>query len=104
MDYMCSRENKKGRMISTYIGKILSSSMNNNTEVELTTKIIQFYLDKIPIEITKKWLDMEAFNNLILALVENSDIIKKSFINNGIIAKLIDLIMGKESPLYQGDD
>ena len=104
MEYMCSRENKKGRMISTYIGKILSSSMNNNTEVELTTKIIQFYLDKIPIEITKKWLDMEAFNNLILTLVENSDIIKKSFINNGIIAKLIDLIMGKESPLYQGDE
>ena len=103
-EYFCSHDNKKGKMISTYIGKILSCSMNNNIEIELTTKIIQFYLDKIPIEITKKWLDMEAFNNLILTLVENSDVIKKSFINNGIISKLIDLIMGKDSPLYQGDD
>jgi len=103
-DYLCSRDNKKGKLISTYIGKILSISINNNIEVELVNKVIQFYLDKIPVEITKKWLDMEAFNNLILTLVENSDIIKKSFITNGILAKLIDYIMGKESPLYQGDE
>ena len=103
-DYLCSRDNKKGKILSTYIGKILSISINNNIEVELVNKIIQFYLDKIPVEITKKWLDMDAFNNLILTLVENSDVIKKSFITNGILAKLIDLIMGKESPLYQGDE
>ena len=104
LDYICSRDNKKGKFISTYIGRILSCSINNNIELELVNKIIQFYLDKIPVEITKKWLDMEAFNNLILTLVENSDVIKKTFINNSIISKLMDLIMGKESPLYQGDE
>ena len=103
-NYFTSRDNKKGNTISTYIGNILALGINNNIETELVTKIIQFYLDKIPIEITKKWLDMEAFNNLILTLVENSNIIKKSFINNSIIAKLIDLIMGRESPLFQGDE
>ena len=102
--YFTSSDHIKGNTISEYIGKILACSLNKNIETELVNKIIQFYLDKIPIEITKKWLDMEAFNNLILTLVVNSDIIKKSFINNSILSKLIDLILGKDSPLYQGDE
>ena len=102
--YFTSSDHIKGNTISEYIGKILACSLNKNIETELVNKIIQFYLDKIPIEITKKWLDMEAFNNLIYTLVVNSDIIKKSFINNSILSKLIDLILGKDSPLYQGDE
>ena len=103
-NYYISRDNKKGRCMSIYISKILCCCINNNIEIELVNKIIQFYLDKIPVEITHNWVDMEAFNKLILVLVQDSDIIKKSFINNGIIAKLIDYIMGKDSPLYQGDE
>ena len=103
-NYICSKEYKKGSILSQYIGRIICCCINNDIETELCMKIIQFYLDKIPVEITKKWLDMEAFNYLILTLVDYSDAIKKSFINNGIIAKLIDFIMGKESPLYQGDE
>ena len=103
-DYFISKDNKKGNCISSYIGNLLAVGLNNNIEVELINKTIQFYLDKIPVEITHHWVDMEAFNNLILVLIENSDIIKKSFINNSIISKLIDYILGKESPLYQGDE
>ena len=103
-NYFISRDNKKGNCVSIYIGNLLALSMDNNIETELVTKIIEFYFDKIPVQITKNWLDMEAFNNLILSLIENSNIIKKSFINNSMISKLIDLIMGKESPLYQGDE
>ena len=47
---------------------------------------------------------MEGFNNFILILVQNSNLICKNFINNEIISKLIDLILGKESPLYEGDE
>ena len=104
INYFCSRDDNKGKMISTYIGRVLTCSINNNIENELVNRIIQFYLYKIPVEITKKWSDMEAFNNIILTLVQNSKVIKKSFINKGIIAKLIDLIMGKESPLFKGDE
>ena len=43
-DYLCSRDNKKGKIISTYIGKILSISINNNIEVELVNKIIVLIL------------------------------------------------------------
>ena len=103
-NYFCSRDEYKGKMISTYIGRVLTCSINNNIENELVNCIIQYYLYKIPVEITKKWSDMETFNNFILTLVQNSDVIKKSFINKGIIAKLIDLIMGKESPLFKGDE
>ena len=70
----------------------------------LKMKIIQFYIDKIPVEISKKWLDMGSFNYLIMILIENSDIIKKTFINNGMITKLIDFILGRNSPIYQGDE
>ena len=103
-NYFCSRCFKKAKIISTYIGRILSCCINNNIENDLTLKIIQFYLDKIPVEITKYWLDMEGFNNLILTLVQNSDKMKIYFINNEIITKLMDLILGKESPLYKGDE
>ena len=103
-DYFISKENKKGNAISSYIGFILALAINNNIETELVNKTIQYYLDKIPVEITHHWVDMEAFNNLILILIESSDIIKKSFISNGLISKLMDYIMGKDSPLYQGDE
>ena len=103
-NYFVSKDNKKGNCISSYIGNILALGLNNNIEVELVNKTIDFYLGKIPVEITHHWVDMDAFNNLILVLIENSDIIKKTFINNSIISKLMDYILGKESPLYQGDE
>ena len=70
----------------------------------LIDEFIQYYIDKIPIEITKKWLDMEAFNEFIYQLIENSDIIKRNFIKTNMISKLIDFILGKKSPLYKGDE
>ena len=103
LNFFCNRSLKKGKIISTYIARILSCSINNNIENELSYNIIKFYLDKIPVEITKYSLDMEGFNNLILTLIEHSDNIKQYFIKNEIISKLIDLIMGKESLLYKGD-
>ena len=66
--------------------------------------VIQFYIDKIPVEISKKWLDTGSFNYLIMVLIENSDVIKKTFINNGMITKLIDFILGRNSLIYQGDE
>ena len=91
-------------MIGSYIGRILSCSINNDIENELVIKIIKLFLDKIPVQLTKNWLGMVGFNYFIFILVFYSDKIKKYFINNEIISKLIDLIMGKESPLYQGDE
>ena len=104
INYFCNRDNKKGEKISCYIGRIISCCINNSIENETAFNIIKFYLDKIPVEITKKWTDMEGFNNFILILVQNSNLICKYFINNEIISKLIDLILGKESPLYEGDE
>ena len=104
INYFVSRDRIMGNDTSKYIGKIICCGLNNNIETELSMKIIQFYIDKIPVEITKKWIDMEGFNNLILTFIENSDIVKKTFIHNNMISKLIDYILGKSSPLYQGDE
>ena len=104
IDYLVSRDRIMGNDIGNYIAKIICCGLNNNIENEISLKIIEFYVDKIPVEITKKWIDMESFNNLILAFIENSDIIKKMFIHNGMITKLIDFILGRSSPFYQGDD
>ena len=103
-NYFVSKDRTMGDSIAEYIGKILCCGLNNNIETELVMKIIQFYIDKIPVEISKKWLDMGSFNYLIMILIENSDIIKKTFINNGMITKLIDFILGRNSPIYQGDE
>ena len=103
-NYFCNREIKKCRNISTYIRRILSICINNNIENEIALKIIQYYLDKIPVEITKHLEEMEGFNILLITLVEFSDNIKKYFINNEAISKLSDLITGKESPLFQVDE
>ena len=104
INYFVSRDRMMGNDIGKYIAKIICCCLSNNIETETSMKIIQFYVDKIPIEITKKWIDMESFNNLILYFIEYSDIVKKTFIQNGMISKLIDFIMGRSSPLYQGDD
>ena len=103
-NYFVSRNRIMGNDTAKYVGKILCCGLNNNIETEIVMKIIQFYVDKIPVEITKKWIDMESFNNLIMTLIENSDIVKKTFIQNNMISKLIDFILGRSSPLYQGDD
>ena len=103
-NHLVSKNRIMGNDIASYIGKILCCALNNNIEIESVMKIIQFYLDKIPVEITKKWIDMEPFNNLIRTLIEYSDIIKKTFIQNGMITKLIDFILGRDSPFYQGDE
>ena len=104
INYFCTRDNYLGNAFSLYIGKILCTSINNKIEIESSMKIIEYYLNKIPVEITKKWTQMEYFNNFILVLIENSDILKKTFIQNGQISKLIDYVMGRSSPIYQGDE
>jgi len=63
--------------------------------------IINYYLDKIPVELSKDWIKMEYYNNFICVLIENSDKIKEIFLSNNIITKIIDFILGKESPLYK---
>ena len=103
-NYFCNREIKKSKFISSYISRILTCCINNDIETELTFKIIQFYLDKIPVEITKHCMEMEGFNNFVLILVEQSNKIKKYFIEHEAISKLIDLMLGKESPLYENDE
>ncbi len=103
-NYLVARDRIMGNDISKYVGRIVCCGLDNNIENELCMKVIQFYVDKIPVEITKKWIDMESFNNLILEFVENSDVAKKMFLQNQMISKLIDYILGKNSPLYQGDD
>ena len=102
-NYLVSKDRIKGGEIGKYIAKIICISINNNIEIELSNKIIKFFIGKIPIEITKKWLDMESFNKFICYLIENSDFVKRYFIKNHMIAKLIDFILGKSSPLYKGD-
>ena len=104
INYFVSRDRIMGNDIGKYIAKIICCCLNNNIEIETAMKIIQFYIDKIPVEITKNWIDMESFNYLILDFIEYSDIVKKTFIQNGMISKLIDFILGRSSPLYQGDD
>ena len=102
--YLVSKDRVKGRQIGKYIAKIICLAIDSNIEKELANNIIQYYIDKIPIEITKKWLDMEAFNEFIYQIIENSDIIKRNFIKTNMISKLIDFILGKKSPLYKGDE
>ena len=102
-NFLTCKVSKLGNSFAEYLGKIICCGINNNIESEISNNLVKFYLDKIPIEITKKWLDMEGFNSLIMHIIENSDIIKKNFIQEKIIAKLIDYILGKSSPFYQGD-
>ena len=104
INYFVSRDRIMGNDIAAYVAKIVCCGLNNNIETEVAMKIVQFYVDKIPVEITRKWIDMESFNNLIMEFIQNSDIIKKTFVQNSMITKLIDFILGRSSPLYQGDD
>ena len=103
-DYLLTKDSKLGEAFSNYFAKILILSIENNIETETVFQIIKYYTDKIPVEISKKWTEMEFFNNFILILVENSEIIKKKFLSEEFISKLIDFILGKESPLYKGDE
>ena len=103
-DYLLAKDAKLGEAFSIYFGKILSLSLEKNIENETAVKLIDFYLEKIPVEISKKWMDMEYFNNFLYILVENSEKIKKKFLTEEILSKLIDYILGKESPIYKGDE
>ena len=103
-NYLTSKDRIKGAQIGKYISKILSISLQYNIEVELINKIIQYFIDKIPVDISKKWLEMECFNKFICYLIEDSDIIKKEFIKKNMISKLIDFILGTSSPIYKGDN
>ena len=103
-NYLISKDRIKGRQIGNYIAKTICIAINNNIEIDLVNKIIQYYTDKIPVEITKKWLDMESFNVFIYHLIENSDLIKRNFIKKNMISRLIDYILGKNSPLYKNDE
>ena len=103
-DYLLCKDAKLGEAFSNYIAKTLILSIDNNVENEASLQLIKFYTDKIPVDISKKWSEMEHFNNFILILTENSDKIKKEFIIQGMISKLIDFILGKESPIYKGDE
>ena len=103
-NYLVSKDRIKGKEIGKYIAKIICISINNNIEIELGKNIIKYFIDKIPIEITKKWLFMNSFNDFIFQLVEGSDIIKEYFIKKNMISKLMDFILGKKSPLYKGDE
>ena len=103
-DYLVCKDAKLGKAFSNYLAKILVSSIENNIENETSLQIVNYYMNKIPVEISKKWSEMEYFNNFILILVENSEKIKKKFLSEEIISKLIDFILGKSSPLYKGDE
>ena len=103
-DYLLCKDAKLGEAFSNYLAKTLVLSIDNNIENEASLQLIKFYTDKIPVDISKKWTEMEHFNNFILILTENSDKIKKEFITQGMISKLIDFILGKESPIYKGDE
>jgi len=100
-EYLLSNNKGFGESISYYFGKILSLSININIENETSMNIINYYLDKIPVELSKDWIKMEYYNNFICVLIENSDKIKEIFLSNNIITKIIDFILGKESPLYK---
>ena len=103
-DYLLYKDKKLSEAFSNYFAKILIISIENNIENEIALQIINYYMEKIPVEISKKWSEMEHFNNFILILVENSEKIKKKFLSEDIISKLIDFILEKESPLYKGDE
>ena len=103
-DNLLTKDSKLGEAFSYYLAKILILGIENDIEIETVFQIIKYYTDKIPVEISKKWSEMEYFNNFILILVENSEIIKKKFLSEEILSKLIDFILGKESPLYKGDE
>ena len=102
-NYLTSKDRIKGSNIGKYISKILSILIQNNFKIDLVYSIIQYFIDRIPVDISKKWLDMECFNEFICYLIEDSDIIKKYFIQKKMISKLIDFILGKNSPIYKGD-
>ena len=103
-NYLVSKDRTKGVQIGKYIAKTIDISINNNLEMDLANNVIKYFMDKIPVEITKKWLDMESFNEFVYQLIENSDIIKRNFIKNKMISKLIDFILGKSSPFYKCDE
>lgn len=58
INYLCSRNTKKGNFICNYIGKILAYYLSNNIEIELCIEINKSYINKIPVELSKKWNDM----------------------------------------------
>ena len=103
-DYFLVKDVKLGEAFSFYFGKILALSIEKNIESETAVKIIDFYMEKIPVDISKKWMDMVFFNNFVYVLVENSEKIKKKLLTEEILSKLIDFILGKESPIYKGDE
>ena len=103
-DYLLCKDSKLGEAFSFYLAEILISSIENNIEAEISFNIIKYYLQKIPVEISKKWMEMEFYNTFILILIENSEIIKKKLLAEETISLLIDFILGKGSPLYKGDD
>ena len=103
-DFLLTKDIKLGESMSTYFANILILSIENNIETEASFQLIKFYIDKIPVDISKKWSEMEFFNKFILTLIENSEQVKKKFLSEEIISKLIDFILGKESPLYKGDE
>ena len=103
-DYLLIKDAKLGEAFSFYFAHILISSIEKNIEAETSFNIINYYLHKIPIEISKKWMEMEYFNTFILTLIEKSEIIKKKLLAEETISLLIDFIMGKSSPLYKGDE
>ena len=100
IEYLLNKDKILVEVLSNYFGIILSISINKNIENETSMKIINYYLDKIPVELSKDLNRMGSFNNFIATLVENSDIIKEIFLSNNIIPKIIYFILGKESPLY----
>ena len=100
-EYFLTNNKGIGEVFSFYFGKILSLSINDNIENEISMKIINYYLDKMPVELSKDWTRMEFYNNFIYVLIDNSDKIKELFLSNHIISKIIDFILGKESPLYE---
>ena len=103
-DYLLTKDIKLGSASSYFFSQILIFSIENNIERNISLGIIDYYLKKIQVELSRKWLDLESFNNFILNLVEDSENIKKKFIKEEMISKLIDFILGKESPMYAGDD
>ena len=89
--------------ISNYISKSISEAINKDIYQEKIFNIINYFLSIIPVELSKKWNCMFYYNQFLLNLIKENEQIKAFCLNNNLISKCIDFILGEESPIYKDD-
>ena len=101
--FLLVQDRELGNSIGNYISKAICESIEKDINSEKSYKILHYFLSIIPVQLSNKWNYMLFYNKFLLNLVKGSEKLKDYFYKNKLISKCIDFILGKESPIYQGD-